>query len=271
MKKILIMLIAMFVSFSAMAKEINVVISGKAGGSSYSRSIMLGDYLESQGYKVNMIKSMNAKKGYAWFQKSNEPTIIALTDATYAEISKKKLQTKNVGVIEFENYLHLCGDTSGDAKFSWRSDYPKGYDGLLAKALGVSITPIPYDRSSAEIEALLAKDIDIALFNTKNALKVNAKGISCPYYTGSTPDKNVGAEPLTTLTKDKRATLSFTYFTMIKNIDDVDQFRKMLSNQIENPEYASFVEGRKADYIGAQSMSQKDARKYLNSQIKNWR
>ena len=58
---------------------------------------------------------------------------------------------------------------------------------------------------------------------------------------------------------------------MIKNIDDVDQFRQMLSNQIENPEYASFVEGRKADYIGAQSMSQKDARKYLNSQIKNWR
>ena len=161
MKKILIMLIAMFVSFSAMAKEINVVISGKAGGSSYSRSIMLGDYLESQGYKVNMIKSMNAKKGYAWFQKSDEPTIIALTDATYAEISKKKLQTKNVGVIEFENYLHLCGDTSGDAKFSWRSDYPKGYDGLLAKALGVSITPIPYDRSSAEIEALLAKDLSL--------------------------------------------------------------------------------------------------------------
>ena len=70
MKKILIMLTAMFVSFSAMAKEINVVISGKAGGSSYSRSIMLGDYLESQGYKVNMIKSMNAKKGYAWFKKS---------------------------------------------------------------------------------------------------------------------------------------------------------------------------------------------------------
>ena len=135
----------------------------------------------------------------------------------------------------------------------------------------MKITPIPYDRSSAEIEALLAKDIDIALFNTKNALKVNAKGIDCPYYTGSSPDKNVGAEPLTTLTKDKRATLSFTYFTMIKNIDDVDQFREVLSKQIENSEYASFVAGRKAEYIGTDAMSQKDAKKYLNSQIKNWR
>ena len=58
---------------------------------------------------------------------------------------------------------------------------------------------------------------------------------------------------------------------MIKNIDDVDQFREVLSNQINNPEYASFVEGRKAEYIGGQSMSQRDAKKYLNSQIKNWR
>jgi|TARA_R110001592_G_scaffold89358_2_gene262833 hypothetical protein len=271
MRNILTIIIATLISFSAMAKEINVVISGKAGGSSYSRSIMLGDWLKSQGYQVNMIKSMNAKKGYAWFNKSEVPTIIALTDATYAEVSKKKLKAKNVGVIEFENYLHLCGKILGDAKVSWRSDYPEGYDKVLSKALGVKIIPIPYDRSSAEIEALLAKDIDMSLFNTKNAIKVKAKGITCPYYTGSTPDKNVGAEPLTTLTKDPKATLSFTYFTMIKNIEDVGELRELLGRQIEDNDYASFVEGRKADYIGDRVRSQKELGKYLNTQIKNWR
>ena len=271
MRNILIFIMATFMSFSAMAKEINVVISGKAGGSSYSRSIMLGDWLQSQGYEVNMIKSMNAKKGYAWFQKSDAPTIIALTDATYAEISKDALQPTNIGVIEFENYLHLCGNTSGDARFSWRSDYPKGYDKVLSQALGINITPIPYDRSSAEIEALLAKDIDMSLFNTKNAIKVTAKGISCPYYTGSTVDKNVGAQPLTTLTSDDKATLSFTYFTMIKNIDDVEALRSILSKQIENDEYASFVAGRKAEYVGDSSLSQEVLGKYLNTQIQNWR
>ena len=71
--------------------------------------------------------------------------------------------------------------------------------------------------------------------------------------------------------KDDKATLSFTYFTMIKNIDDVEALRSILSKQIENDEYASFVAGRKAEYVGDSSLSQEVLGKYLNTQIQNWR
>ena len=227
MKLFLTMIATLLFSSATVAAEINVPISGKQGGSSYTRSVTLAEFLEDQGYTVNLIKTFNGKKALNWFEQSDQPTALAILDSVYAVATNEAVKPDQVGVIEFESYLYLCGDVSNldSINFSWRSDYPDGFEEFLEQFYNKPVTSIPYDSSSAEREAVAAGDVDLVLFNVKNAERMIEQGIPCNYYTGAEIDTKRNSTPLRTKSDDKMSTLAFTYFVMMKNIPDATTFR----------------------------------------------
>ena len=57
MKKIYYLILLMMLGVGAMADTINIVVSGKAGGTFHARSMLMHDALVDMGYEVNLINA----------------------------------------------------------------------------------------------------------------------------------------------------------------------------------------------------------------------
>jgi hypothetical protein len=272
MNKILSAIFATVFSVSAFAKDINVVITGKQGGSSYARTIALAEYLESQGYTVNLVKSFNARKALRWFEQSKEPTVMAMVDSAFLEAPEHSLESQHVGVIEYESYLYVCGKagSNGETKLSWRADYPAKLETFLEGVYKTDIKPIPYDSGSAELESLIAGDTDLMVTSVKRASKAVAQGFKCNYYTGIDDDVTFASLSLRKLNNDPLSSLSFTFFSMMKNIDNADEFRSLLKKHVSDPKYVEYIKGRKALPFDASNWDNNKTHKYIQGQINNW-
>ena len=82
MKKIYFLLLLLF-SFSAMAETINIVVSGKAGGTFHTRSMLMHDALVDMGYEVNLINAGNIGKAAQVLRTSITPIIMPWIDSGY--------------------------------------------------------------------------------------------------------------------------------------------------------------------------------------------
>ena len=51
------LIVLLFLSFGATADTINLIVSGKAGGTFHTRSMMMYDYLTHQGHDVELINA----------------------------------------------------------------------------------------------------------------------------------------------------------------------------------------------------------------------
>jgi len=273
MKKFVTMVLATIFSASVVAQEIDVIISGKQGGSSYARTMKLAEFLETKGYEVNLIKSFNIRKALRHFEGTKNPTAMAAFDAAWVEApDAAPLAPEHVGVIEYESPLYICGTpgTDGKSKLSWRADYPASLEGFVGQVMETKIIPIPYDSGGAELEALIAGDTNLMVTSLKRASKAVAAGFECSYTTGPADDTKLGAKTLRTMVDNPLNSLGFTFFTMIKNVDDVDSFRAMLTTHVTDPAYLEYIKGRKSVAFDGASMNDEETFNYLQGAINSW-
>jgi hypothetical protein len=76
MKKIYYLILMLMFSFSAVAETINIIVSGKAGGTFHTRAMLMHDTLVDMGYEVNLINAGNLSKAAQLFRTSKDPVIM---------------------------------------------------------------------------------------------------------------------------------------------------------------------------------------------------
>lgn len=265
--RLVTLLVSAMLSMTAVAQEINVVISGKQGGTNYARTMSTAEFLESKGYTVNLIKMFNGKKAFTWFDQSTEPTVMFYTNINWAEVTDKEIPAENVAFIESETYMYACGDVSNDnvVNFSWRSDYGSQLPAFISEFYGKDVVKVPYDSSGAEIEALLAGDTNLGLFNVKNAGKLVAQGVSCSYTTGPEFDANTNSKPFRNESSNSQAKLAMNRFHMIKNIDS-PEFVSTLRGILDSESHIKGVQ-----VFADQTMNTEQTAEYINQSTVNWK
>ena len=94
-------------SFNAVAETINIIVSGKAGGTFHTRSMLMHDTLVDMGYEVNLINAGNLSKAAQLFRTSKDPVIMPWIDS--ANIKENLQPTKSTfGVLEYTAPVVFC-------------------------------------------------------------------------------------------------------------------------------------------------------------------
>ena len=107
MKKIYYLMLMLMFSLSAVADTINIIVSGKAGGTFHTRSMLMHDTLVDMGYEVNLINAGNLSKAAQLFRTAKEPVIMPWIDS--ANIKENLQPTKSTfGVLEYTAPVVFC-------------------------------------------------------------------------------------------------------------------------------------------------------------------
>ena len=105
--RIIYFFVFMLFSFSVMAETINLIVSGKAGGTFHTRSMLMHDALVEMGYDVNLINAGNLSKAAQIFQNTNNAVIMPWMDSANL---KENLQPdeQTFGVLEYTAPVVFC-------------------------------------------------------------------------------------------------------------------------------------------------------------------
>lgn len=204
-------------STSLMANEINVIVSGKPGGSFFARSQMYIESLQAKGYNVNVENIGNATQSAVAFKKTNLPTVMVYAN-NQAALNNLPHTENNFILLEYQDSLFLCGSKNINdiKKIAYSKSHPKSILTKILQDHGVpSAKMIPYRNSGAMLKAIMAGEVDAMINSQSKSLKYakTNKGI-CH---AQTSDKVVhGVKPF----KTKEKVLPILHLTVIgKNLD----------------------------------------------------
>jgi hypothetical protein len=155
------------------SKEVNVIISGKPGGSFFNRSQMYIDALTAKGYNVKIDNIGNISQSVFAFKKTSNPTIMVFAN-NQAAINNLPHNKDNFILLEYENALFLCGsaDFVKDPKIAYSKSFPKKNLLQLLKDQGISNPKmVPYKNSGAMLKAILAREVDFMISTQSKSLQ----------------------------------------------------------------------------------------------------
>ena len=239
MKKIYFLLLLLF-SFSAMAETINIVVSGKAGGTFHTRSMLMHDALIDMGYEVNLINAGNIGKAAQVFRTSKNPIIMPWIDS--ANIKENLQPTSSTfGVLEYTAPVIFCSTKykSFDAtkiKIGHSASWPIEIFISLEETLGKEVKPVPYRNSGDLVLGFMSGEIDYIAISMSKLPKLPAG--SCFAVTndvsiaGITPMKNI-------LKHYEYKNIQQHAYWLIKNYNKF--VRMLLSTAILSNEYKDWI------------------------------
>ena len=286
-KKIVVLLITMLFSFSAMADEkITVILGGSAGGTLNSFNAELVKDLEQAGYDVDAQPGESMVKGgqiYSSLQGKNaflfvpSAQINAEDDLVKRDLTISPVKTENMA-FAIVNYKSLCAKagTDLDRVFKSGNSLKVGmnegvrindkYVDRLNKVTKSKNVMVPYNSSGKQIKGLITGDIDVTLVNEANALRFTKEGrVTCNYTTN--PNGGNGFDPLSGKINDKWVGWQYDYLLVghIKS-DDAEftkEFHKAITAIINDPSSNSGIKIAKNGWF-ALDLSQKDLMKRYN-------
>lgn len=213
MKKIIIVILAMFMSLSslAQAKDITLIINGKPGGTFFQRINLYADGLKARGWEIRTVTT-NYNGAIKIFNESKTPVAMAWTDQM-SSVYPINATNENFVLIEYQGPLYLCNITGKDAG---KVGMPKMYPKAPINKLG-SFTFVPYKNTGAVLNAVVAGEIDFAYMNQSKASKVEKMGYKCDALQG----------------------LEQNGIVFAKNLD-LESFRQELLQVLQNQDFVNF-------------------------------
>lgn len=213
MRKIIITILAMFMSLSslAQAKDITLIINGKPGGTFFQRINLYADGLKARGWEINTVTA-NYNGAIKIFNESKTPVAMAWTDQM-SSVYPINATNENFVLIEYQGPLYLCNITGKD---SGKVGMPKMYPKAPINKLG-SFTFVPYKNTGAVLNAVVAGEIDFAYMNQSKASKVEKMGYKCDALQG----------------------LEQNGIVFAKNLD-LESFRQELLQVLQNEDFVNF-------------------------------
>jgi hypothetical protein len=228
MKKLLIIMMSVFLSGTAMAEtasKITLINSGKAGGSFNARTQMYKVGLEAAGYDVTLEDIGKISQAVKMFKESTVPTVMVYSTN---QVYKQDLfhTEENFVMLEYQQSLYICQTNESKNKTGVLTvAHGKGYNPmLLVSLLGDKITLVPYKNSGAMLKGILGGDVDMMVNNQGKSFKYMESGKgTCeasdvlPTMEATVIAKNVDLDQLRTVIYDITMSIDFiTYHTSKK-------------------------------------------------------
>lgn len=240
MKKIYYLMLMLMFSLSAVADTINIIVSGKAGGTFHTRSMLMHDTLVDMGYEVNLINAGNLSKAAQLFRTAKEPVIMPWIDS--ANIKENLQPTKSTfGVLEYTAPVVFCSTKYNQfgatkIKIGHSASWPIDIFISLEESLGKEVKPVPYRNSGDLVLGFVSGEIDyIAISMSK--LKKLPEG-SCFAVTDHFGIQNITPMKHVLENYEYRNIQQHAYW-LIKNYDQ--SIKLLLSSAILSPDYKNWI------------------------------
>jgi len=243
MKYIFTAVLWILITQTVSADTFNIIVSGKPGGTFYTRAMLMHDFLVDQGHDVNLINGGNIAKSEQLYKTMDEPVIMPWMDSANVDKANIEPNQQTFGILEYKAPVLFCSIKYNDftpdtIKIGYSASWPKKLFNELQIVLEKPVKFIPYQNSGDLVLSLNSNEVDyIAISITQ--LKKLPEG-SCFAVTNSQTVN--GIEPLKTLVKNyKFSDISQHAYWLINNYNEPDQIRKILDNAVSSAEYNEWL------------------------------
>lgn len=238
--KIIIAFIALFcASVTAFAQTINIIVAGKPGGSAQTRSMLMKEGLELQGYTVNLIQAGTTVKGEQIFKNTSDPVILPVTDSDNAGNTDNQPTRETYGVLEYAIPVMFCSVkysdfSASEIKIAYSASWPPSIAESLGTLLNKKVIAIPFKNSGEAALGMISGNTDYWVASIGHYGK--APDGACFTLTGDVSYK--GMTPIKELVTDyKYENLHQHGSWLIRNIDKPEQLRDALHNSFSTKNY----------------------------------
>ena len=185
-------------SFSAQAKQLDILAPSGNTGNGWKMAVMWHKALVDQGYDSKLHWTKNCHKNNKWIKNNPDRQAMFLLPANSWKSNRAKQNCTPQPHVSYDNFVSvlylrsmaLC--VSKSANFTnindfmkskkkikiGVSDYPAGMFNDLSKQFNVPFQEVTFGGSSKTLKGLIAGDVDI-IFTGYTAREINTPGVQC--------------------------------------------------------------------------------------------
>ena len=204
MKIIKILMLTMFLTLSAHAEHITIIVTGKPGGTFHARSMLYVDELTKLGWDTSVIQAGSCVKAEQIVQNTDDPVIMAWNSGSNANKCDIMPTQENFIGLDYVSPMMWCSkfDSSFAIKeffdpevpiaFATGASYNRDIFDTLALELGKPMKIITYKNSGSALQGFLGGDADYTFTNLGKATKIiNGGHGECFLSSGTTKVKGI--------------------------------------------------------------------------------
>ena len=241
MKLLKIFLLTMFMTVSAHAETITVIVTGKPGGTFHARSMLYVDELTKLGWDTNIIQAGSCVKAEQIVKNTDGPVIMAWNSGSNAGKCDIMPTEENFIGLDYVAPMLWCSKfDSRDAlinffaedepiAFATGASYNRDIFDQLALELGKPMKIITYKNSGSALKGFLGGDADYIFTNLGKATKIVNGGHGECFLSSGTTAINEVPQMSSIMPSHKYSFLQQNAFVIGANLDD-----KMLKALVED-------------------------------------
>lgn len=242
MKKIIITFFFALMANVAMAQKIEIMPTSTLKGPQGVVANAVIDLSKSAGFEITAVQKNSCGEAVDYFENAKGPVAIVWSDT----MIKNTIVSKQNCIINFEKAAAIAVTYSpyefcvlkgtkleanriyrlGDNKFNPRNVILQHFNNNKS---GIKFTGVTYESSSAVLNGLINREIEVGYISTGNASSAIKSGsIDCLYTTGS---NKYGQKPLSEFTEKSQLNdykLGMMVFTKNLSTEQVDRLQKSL-------------------------------------------
>jgi len=243
MKKTLFIVLTLMWS-NVFAETLNIIVSGKPGGTFHTRAMLMRDALIELGHEVNLINAGNLSKSAQIFKTTNDAVIMPWIDSANV---KENLQpnANSFGVLEYRAPIIFCSKkyknfSAEEIVIGYSASWPTQIFDSLSLSINKPVKSIPYRNSGDLVLGLVSDDVDYVAISLSKLGKL-PQG-SCFAVTN---DINVqGIDPLDEIVKHFDYNYINQHAYWLQKNNDVDLLRSILIDAINTADYKKWIESK---------------------------
>jgi len=240
------LIVLLFLSFGATADTINLIVSGKAGGTFHTRSMMMYDYLTHQGHDVELINAGDHAKSKHALINSDTPTIMPWMDSANVK-TLIEANPDTFGILDYVSPIAFCSTKykyfqPDEIVIGYSASWPNKIFKSLAYTIDKTVRSIPFKNSGQLVLAFQTNDLDYIAVSLSKVKKLPTG--SCFAVTGHLPIDDM--QPLKNALPDyDYRFISQHAFWFAVNFDNQTAIRQLLLDAIHSGEYSAWVDKSK--------------------------
>lgn len=269
MKKVVFALITgMFVSTSALAETVEVLINGKPGGTFFARSTMYAEGLEKLGWTVSTKDLKKGSRGLEYFLETDQPTLMVY-GAEHGPLRGTYHDVDNFVSAEYTSGMYLCVNKGALDKNKIKLGFVKVYNTEFfvnwLESQGKTVTQLPYENSGYTLQGILGGDVDAMMINQSKATKFMKDGNACVMQTGE--KETLGVPSYREFNTTGSVPVQLTT-VMGKNID-LEQLRVAVKQVQQSEEFQNWLTKNNLSYVD-DALSREQELALVNQTEKLW-
>lgn len=243
MRKILI-LFFMLMHSHVFAETINIIISGKPGGTFHTRAMLMHDALIELGHDVNLVNAGNLSKSAQIFKSTNDNVIMPWIDSANVKENLQPNET-TFGILEYRAPIIFCSKkytnfNADKISIGYSASWPTQIFDDLKKVTKKEVKAIPYRNSGDLVLGLISEDIDYVAISLSKLDNLPHNSCFAVSYETSVQ----GIDPLDKILDNFTYNYINQHAYWLQKNNDVNYIRSILIDAINTPAYKNWIQSQ---------------------------